>query len=365
MVHTDVITTNHEHPVLLHVTECAIGGVSRAIELAVRAAPEITHVVIGPPGAIRTDVIDAELIPLPKGAVDRLRTVERVTNERCVAAIHAHSSWAGVYARVAKPTVPVLYQPHCFAFSDVTTPRVKRALYWLAERMMVRRTSAIVALTPHEERQSRRLGAKKVYRVQNAATVEPMEREPRHRVPLASSVKTVAMVGRIAPQKDPLFFSRIARAFRHDPSVEFVWLGDEGTPGDYLRGRKALEQEGVRITGWLDDTQLKAHFAETDIYLHSAAYEGFPLSLLDACTLGVPSLVRDIPALDGSGLPKFSTPEQAARLIRKILTCPRSYAAVVSSVAGVANTMTLESHFQNVREVYTSIGMLSRESKSV
>lgn len=345
-------------PVVLHVTECPVGGVSRAIELAIRAAPDVAHVVLAPPQTIRTQEAGAVFRPLPEGHRGRIRAVERLAKEVRATAIHAHSSWAGVYARLAGLSIPILYQPHCFAFSDVTKPRLIRCAYWLAERMMARRTSAVVALTPHEERQARRLGIKRVHQVSNAPTVQVPRASGRSPLAERSSIKKVVMVGRIAPQKDPVFFADIARFFLADSTVEFVWLGDVGQGADYRHGRAALERAGVTITGWLGDGELVAWLRNADVYVHSAAYEGFPLSLLDACALGVPSIVRDIPSLSECGLPQFSGPVEAAELVRRLLTSRQMLERVARSSTALSDSMGVEAHYKDVRQAYSSHGLL-------
>lgn len=53
------------------------------------------------------------------------------------------------------------------------------------------------------------------------------------------------MIGRICPQKDPLFFAKVAKyVISKNPEIKFQWIGD----GDG-RLRKNLEKAGVEVKG--------------------------------------------------------------------------------------------------------------------
>ena len=73
--------------------------------------------------------------------------------------------------------------------------------------------------------------------------------------------------------------------------LEAVWIGD-GPEHD----RRAVEELGVKVTGWLNRDEATAELRAADLYLHTAAWEGFPLSVIEAVRAGVPVFVRPIPA---------------------------------------------------------------------
>ena len=85
------------------------------------------------------------------------------------------------------------------------------------------------------------------------------------------------MVGRIAPQKDPKFFADVVAELRKDDvPLEAVWIGDGD--GDL---RRLLTEARIRVTGWLSPSGVE-ELLRGSVYVHSARYEGFPLSILDA-----------------------------------------------------------------------------------
>lgn len=194
----------------------------------------------------------------------------------------------------------MLYEPHCLKFTDPGSSTGYRAFYWLAERVLGPRTDTFVVLSPQEDRLARRL-APRARRV-----MLPNAPQEGLAPPPSARDRTVVMSGRIAPQKAPAWFAEAARtAQRLDPSVEFRWIGD-GDPDQ----RAELTDSGVIVTGWLDRDQLGDELARAGVYLHSASYEGFPISVLDAAACGTPIVVRDIEAFEGTSLRRTATPAE-------------------------------------------------------
>ena len=106
-------------------------------------------------------------------------------------------------------------------------------------------------------------------------------------------------VGRMVAQKRPLLFLQTARAILEQmPNAKFCWVGD----GD-LRGRwdQAVQEFGLnaRVTtpGWILDPA--PFYAAADVFLHTAAYEGMPLAVLEGLAAGLPccltpNLIEDL-----------------------------------------------------------------------
>ena len=54
---------------------------------------------------------------------------------------------------------------------------------------------------------------------------------------------------------------------------------------------------GVEVTGWLEQDVAVKEIADCDVYLHTAAWEGYPMTILEAFELGMPVVARTIHAL--------------------------------------------------------------------
>ena len=96
------------------------------------------------------------------------------------------------------------------------------------------------------------------------------------------------MLGRWAAQKDPDYFrARVQelRAALAEP-VEARWIGS----ADGGAAAAGHDEPRVHVTGWLPATEVAVQLRELDLYLHTAAWEGFPIALLDAHAVGAPIL---------------------------------------------------------------------------
>lgn len=292
---------------ILHVTECDGGGVIRAIDEIVSSTPEHDHLLLSRSAGLQRNNGKAFLQTwtLPDGHISRVRSLRRVLAESRADVVHAHSSWAGFYARVTRSEAPVIYQPHSYAFE--ARHGVKSPAFFIAEMLLARRAAAVAVLSPRESELAKRLhkSSTRVF-VPNVPTITTADPTTRQRD------RSVVMVGRLSRQKDPAYFGTLCRQVQNvDPSIAFKWIGD----GD-LSSRRNLESAGVEVTGWLSDHELRDALTSAGLYVHSARYEGFPLSVLDAAVCGTPVIARAIPAFDGAPVRQVGS---KAKLVRMIL----------------------------------------------
>ncbi|MFI9487049.1 glycosyltransferase [Promicromonospora sp. NPDC052451] len=313
---------------ILHVTDRYSGGVGRAIDRITELVPEAEHHLLSTGiesthgrGAYRGTA------DLPDGHVARVRAVRDVVDEVTPDVVHAHSSWAGLYTRVRRLPVPVVYQPHCYYFERPDLPGPVRRAVRSAERFLAANGSVVAAVSPREERLARSMGVHHVVRIPNAPSSAAVREAGARSGAAAGSRRTVTMVGRVVAQKDPRFYAATARAARAAGlGLTFRWLGD-GDP-DLVR---ELAGAGVEVTGWLTADDVMRQMAASDVYLHSAAYEGFPISVLDAARVGLPAVVRDIPAFEGARLTAVGTPDEAAAAVHAAVEDPRERLRMIAS----------------------------------
>lgn len=288
---------------VVHVVESFGGGVAAAVNDYVQNAPEAQHQLLFATRAdAPVDLRDLECfdsaVELPRGHFARLRAIRsalRDANHSVVA--HAHSSYGGVYARLAATGlshVRVVYTPHCFAFErrDIGWPA--RAGYRAAEYALAPLTDCFAACSPREAALARRLTASvDVVFVPNIA---PPDVPRQDRSALATSHRAPLMVGagRLGPQKDPLFFrDAVVSLRRAGIDVRAKWVG-----GGDLQLTRLLEESQIEVTGWLRRESVFAELGRADLYVHSARWEGFPVAILEVAALGVPIVVRDISAFE-------------------------------------------------------------------
>ncbi|MCU1513722.1 MAG: glycosyl transferase, group 1 [Microbacteriaceae bacterium] len=303
-------------PVVLHVSEGVASGVAAAIKDYVRNTPEFEHHLLfserADSPAAGSDLAGfAGVHRMPHGHLKRARSIGRVASELGASIVHAHSSRAGVYVRLglrSSAKRPIVYSPHCYAFERRDLSAVARLCIRLTEWALSRNTAVFAVCSRRELQLSRwpASRARAIY-VPNVATVTPVL--PRYRPGAGAARLVVAGAGRIGPQKDPHYFIAAIRALRESGvDVEARWIG-----GGDASVEAELTAAGVQVTGWLTRSAGLEALSKADLYLHTAAWEGFPIAVLEAEALEVATVVRRIPAFDDEGLPAMiSRPEEFA-----------------------------------------------------
>ncbi|GAA0987485.1 2-deoxystreptamine glucosyltransferase [Nocardioides aquaticus] len=287
---------------VVHVVEAYGGGAAAAVSDYVESRPDLDHDLVyadRPDARVppRSESIFASQHMLPSGHLTWIRHLTRLMREAPEGTLfHAHSSMAGVYLRLVSrwvPGRPTAYTPHCYAFERRDKGRAVVLAFYLIEKMMAWWSPATVvaACSPRELSLARKLrrGVAGVV-VPNIAPAElgwhPLRKPPATR-------PVVVGAGRLSPQKDPSYFVACVKALRDaDIDVDARWLGD-GSP----EMRAALEEVGVEVSGWLHRDEFTARLGKADVYVHTGAWEGFPITILEAITAGVPTLARAIPAI--------------------------------------------------------------------
>lgn len=215
------------------------------------------------------------------------------------AIVHAHSSMAGAYVRAAVRRTrrcPLVYTPHCYSFERLDVSWAVRQSFRMLEWLLSFNTSAYAACSPREAELSRwPLSSPRVVTVPN---VQPPGL-PRAGRPATDPTLRIVGNGRLGPQKDPRFFAEAFRAAAEvHGGLEAVWIGG-GSDDDI----DVLRAHGVDVTGWLPRGEALDVMAGCDLYLHTASWEGFPISIMEAAGMGLPVVARRRGYLHGVELP--------------------------------------------------------------
>lgn len=305
--------------VVLHVVESWGAGVRSAVLQFVSATPEHEHHLLR--GVRRAEFASddeqrfASVGVLPAGPLGARRAILRGVAAVRPDVVHAHSSYAGFFVRTAlrrSARRQLVYSPHCFAFERRDLAPPVRAAIRVVEGLLARNTDTIAACSPGEARTASRLRARRVVYVPNVATI-PALAMLEHRDP-----NRVVAVGRIGAQKDPDFFRAAVLHLRRNghPDLDARWIGD----GDDRIARTRLDRAGIPVSGWLSSFDAHRALGQAGVYLHTARWEGFPVSILEAIELGIPVIAREVPTMAGAiATPGITTPEQMAAAAEELL----------------------------------------------
>lgn len=348
---------------VLHISEAYGGGIASAINDCALRTPEFDHVLLVAHRRGKVGIGEQ----LPGLAVHELRTslpaaivdIRRVVRDDHVDVVHAHSSYAGLYARLAlsPKRVPIVYSPHCFGFerTDVRAP-VKAALLGI-ERLLARRTSAFVVVGQRERQAAARVDHQiPTLRVPHV----PPAPSSRHRQ--TGTAFRVGVVGRLCAQKDPRFFRDLVlevRARHPRVAIDWQWLGD-GEQEMVID----LRSEGVVVTGWTTREAAITSMEHLDLCLLTSAWEGFPFTVIEAATRRIPVLARAIPALVEEGFPNLAIgPSAMADIVADAATSQVRYDRLERATREWLDRYTEESEAVDLSSLYITLASDDRRDQ--
>jgi len=296
---------------VLHITESFGGGVTSAINTYVSHSTQYHHFLFatvrdGDATGEEGDGLFDEVVLVERNikAILKLHYYIKGLNPDV---IHVHSTYAGFFVRLLPfvDTKKIVYTPHAFAFLRNDHP-LKLRLYYSVERLLAKRCAVIAGCGRDEQLLSQKF--KKVedtFELINVCGSMPVVNTKDKR-----EEKLVVMVGRICEQKGYDFFSQVASLVGSD--VSFLWVG--GGDADKV---EVLQRAGVKVTGWLSRKEVVDVLSSADLYFHSAAWDGFPISVLEAAHYEIPTMLRRIGPFTAESLLVENTVAEAADGIRK------------------------------------------------
>jgi len=210
--------------------------------------------------------------------------------------VHAHGGRAGFFLSFVPRTshnAAVLYTVHGYHF--VHKRPVARLLGALAEIWVSRRSDCTVFVSEYDRKtavRSRILSTESAGRViRNAIDVDI--------IPLAAETdpRLLAFVGRLSYPKDPLLFVEVARVLARD-GYRFLILGS-GELESTVRERITLYglESVVTIKTGLGRAEALEDMRRASAVVMTSRWEGLPLTLLEAMTMGVPVVAAEVAGL--------------------------------------------------------------------
>ncbi|WP_431309236.1 glycosyltransferase family 4 protein [Gordonia prachuapensis] len=310
---------------VLHITDSS-GGVASAIRSYVSATPDFCHRIfhltrrdsISSSGYAKVD--NCEVVEIERKITASTLGVVRQVRLYRPDIVHLHSSRAGFFGRLLvkkQLDLRIVYTPHCYAFERTDLNRFVRTTIMGIEALLSLNTSVVAACSQREADLAQRLArsATRVTTIPNVADWRFFGAQETLVVPAV-----VCAVGRLTAQKDPAWFMAVAEAvqrLRPSESVKFMWIGGgDKSYEEYLRSR------GVEVTGWVDESRVDSLLQGCLAYIHSAAWEGFPVALLNAVACGIPPVVRDVPSFGPYSELCVASADEAARRILALMESP-------------------------------------------
>ncbi|HOX31128.1 MAG TPA: glycosyltransferase [Spirochaetales bacterium] len=221
--------------------------------------------------------------------------------------VHAHTSMAGVVARLAcaarnalrAKKIIVVYQVHSFYFNAFSG--FKRRAFRAAEVFLARFTDLILFQNRAELEEARSLGMGRRARLVDIgngvdlAEFPPAAEARRH--PGSGAEFRLICVARVEPKKNHRMLLEAVRILREElgkPQVRLTCVGELGDPGIPDEARRMRLGEAVAFAGILPRSGLPALLDGSHVAVLSSFAEGKPRALMEAMLRGLPCVATGV-----------------------------------------------------------------------
>jgi len=225
--------------------------------------------------------------------------IRRAVNDFKPDLVSCHSTVAGFWGRMAlKNKITTIFTAHGWGFSQ-GTPFLRKSLVVLAEKLVAKFCDKIICVSEYDKELAlKHKIAKpgKLIVIHNGVEIDKVKIEKCKAKNYTSKVKIV-FVGRLSKQKDPLLLLKAFNLLTQDlkEKSEILMVGDG-------EKRKELERfieenkldEKVKLLGVLPRENVFQTLGESDIFVLTSNYEGFPMTILEAMSCGLPVIASDV-----------------------------------------------------------------------
>ena len=266
-----------------------------------------------------------ELIELPFSLTPNIlykhiRTLCSMISNHNPDIIHAHSSYAGFFARIIlkNKDCKVYYTPHGLSILRKDLMKIYRYLALLMEKIAHKSSGKVIGCSKSEMNiYKEKISPSRVYYAHNAIPTDKISRFFINSMP---ELNKFIMVGRIVPQKNPSLFIELKKhLLNKGVKGDFTWVGD----GDSL-WTKRLVSNGINVTGMLNRKEVWKIMSKSTIFIQTSLWEGMPLTIMEAQCIGLPVVAKDTignidTVIHGSTGMFFNTIDNAVKIIINLL----------------------------------------------
>ena len=246
------------------------------------------------------DVLDAsgvQRVIVPRMTVSTRAAASVIRSLRCDL-VHLHGGFNPWNTRVARSlTEPFVYSPHS-AYDRVSLRRSryrKQLFAWLFERETLRRSALVVALTDAEHEDIDAFGwSRRIEVIPNGVVPAPADIDRtsfRNEIGLGTADQLCVFVGRLDVYRKGL--DVLVQALTHAPHWHLALVGPSFRDVDVLEREIETYDVGRRIhrVGERHGRELMQAVAAADVFALMSRWEGLPMALLEALSLGIPAVV--------------------------------------------------------------------------
>jgi hypothetical protein len=223
---------------VLHVSEAFGGGIVSSLYSFAQNTPDIEHHLLvcerkDEPLAKNLSACFASISPMRNGLLGARADIRRKVAELAPDYVHFHSTFAGLYGRLAGlDPAKLVYSPHGFAFQRASEPKPMRMAYYAVEKLLSTRSANFAGVSLDEVRLSRVMNPRS--RSVFIPNVTDVAQQPVGRVENEARIAVVAM-GRLCPQRTPASWWKRCALCRRRCAIGWTCAGSAGATMPWAR----------------------------------------------------------------------------------------------------------------------------------
>ena len=186
-----------------------------------------------------------------------------------------------------------------FVFSNQISPLYKK---WLIKCYQT--SNLILTPTPYSKKLLESYGLKNVEYISNGIDTKffvkdtELAKSFRQKYGFKDEDKVILGIGLFLERKGILDFIELAKSF---PDYKFIWFGYTDPKIIPKKIRDAIKNKpaNLQLPGHVPAVTIKSALSACDLYIFPTLEETEGIPIVEACSVGAKSLIRDIPVFDG------------------------------------------------------------------
>ncbi|PIZ92935.1 MAG: hypothetical protein COX82_03655 [Candidatus Magasanikbacteria bacterium CG_4_10_14_0_2_um_filter_41_10] len=287
-------------------------------------------------------------------------TIKKIIHEVKPDIVHCHSSVAGFLGRLAvRKKIPTVYTAHGWGF-NIGVGALQKWVAIVSEKIVANYTDKIICVSEFVKElgvQYRITSPDAFVVIYNGVELQPRIKNEHHDV-------RITCVGRLAPPKRPLVLLEAISLFTPEMQRDlYTRVVGKGPQMDqlvtYITSKKI---QHIELMGSLSRERIFDILHNSDIFVFLSDWEGFPISILEAMSCGLPIVSSNVGGIremvdDKNGiLLAQTTPELVAASLERLVTDrkTRKYMGEMSSQI-VKERFTVEHMVHQIQQVYDDL----------
>ena len=231
-------------------------------------------------------------IPNPFRIFKAMKEIKKSIKDFKPDLVCCHSTAAGFFGRLTiRNKIPTIFTAHGWAFTK-GTPLLRKIIAIIIEKIGAKFCSKVICVSNFDKSlvlKYKIASLEKIEIIYNGVNTQDVET-------FQNSKLSIVFIGRLAKPKDPLL---LLKAFNNLPSdlkdkTNISIIGDGPKLKKLKRFIKEKELKGINLLGSIPRKEVFEVLKRSDIFALISSWEGFPYTIIEAMSCGLPVIASDV-----------------------------------------------------------------------